>query len=429
MSRYRGRTRQRVQAGSPALAGSAALTGSGTLAANRATGFAGTLTLTGSGVLTASGATLISAWSGAVSATTLSGIIPGQFLIGMTAAQIQALPSTGAGWNNLNTQANTTLVVDLGTTGGANQSAARAVGAALRWVHSGAQGDYDKVLAALETVRTWPLTTNGYYQPVYRQMAGWVIAANLIGHATPEWLTFLDSLIHFSAYSTPAGRSSWNTLYKNGWDNPTNHGTLGRASLQAIALVTGNTALYNESVGWMRCYWGDRSVHSTVNSQTPTVGSFSGDSQWILYGSTWAINAATWTPVNPVGDLSKDGAPVADINRDDTVYSLNASGQPVWGPLGAQYFSTAIQGSMLSNILMEANGHPDVWSWSFSAPLRNLRYGYRWPNNWGGRPSTVHNSSIHYWVDALLNNRYALTEFPMAPAAGYSFSYTNWLWS
>jgi hypothetical protein len=353
---------------------------------------------------------------------------PPEFMIGFSTAQIQALPNSGTAWNNVNTQANATLTPEMPTSGSASsQRASQAVGCALRYIRNGVQADVDKVEAALDALVAIDPATRGY-QAYYRQMAGWVIAADLIGYDTPTWRTFLTNLITFEDYNDPASSSKWVSLYKNGWDNPTNHGTLGRASLQAIALYLGDSALFAESVKWMRCYWGDRSEHGTVYSTTASPGNMSLDSSGFPNSTTWAHDAANWTPVTvAAADDTKDGASITDVCRDATAYSLNGSGQPVWGTSGPQYFSVAIGGAYLSNVLMAANGYPDCWTWSDNAALRNLRYGYRWPNNWEGRPTTIHGFSLWYWVDALANKVYDTTEFPMSPAGGYSFSYTDWL--
>jgi len=348
------------------------------------------------------------------------------FLIGLTPSQIKALPTSGAAYTNVLGRANDTITVDMGTTGIGSAAACRAFAAGLIYIRSGTESYREKVVTALDTVRNWNYGANGDYQSYYRQAQGWILAADLIGYRSQAFLDFVETMTDYTSWSAPPGRAAWNSLYKCSWDAAINHGAVARASFQASALYLGDTGRFAESGRWMRCFWGDRSDWMTWNNSTAVYGGFSTDGQYDPYQITWMHFPTAWVPVNPVeGDATRDGCIVVEVTRDNTSYSLNGSNQPVWGLSGNQYLWTSLHGALVSTLLMEKNGYPDVWSWSDSAPKRAVDYIYLWDNNWQAPPS-AHQFSITKWMDSLINRKYG-TSWPEAAGTAYGLCFTDWL--
>jgi hypothetical protein len=247
----------------------------------------------------------------------------------------------------------------------------------------------------------------------------------LIGHRPQAWLDFVQVMLDFNGWSGQPGRSAWNSLYKCSWDGAINHGAVARATFQAATLFLGDSARYQESIPWMECYWGDRTNWKTWNNSTAVYGGYSTDAQYASE-QTWMNHPTAWTPVNDaVGDATRDGCIAIEVNRENKSYSLNASGQPVWGSSGNQYMWTSLHGSLVSTLLMEKNGYPDVWSWSNSAPKRAVAYIHAWPNNWA-LPGNAHPFTITRWMDSLINRKYG-TSYPNAAFTAYGFGFTDWL--
>jgi hypothetical protein len=350
-------------------------------------------------------------------------------MMGMTAAEIRALPMSGAGWSNVVTQSDKTIVVNMSSSGISSQAAAHSFSAALRYVRTGQVAYRTKVVEALEKVRTWDYANNGYYSTYERQLTGWLMAADLVNHRTPEFLAFVDKI----RFVDLPGHSAWGGLFKSSHRSANNHGQLARASLLAANLFlgdmnkrtpSGNPGGVEQDIRYFRAYLGDTSFYGTYAGTSASVawGGFGTGSDGWNYGGTYmhSTKANVWAPINPVSSgPTKDGAINQDAHRDQTSFALDSSGRPILGSGGAMYSYTAGNGILMEATLLAAAGYTDVWQWSDQAVLRWRAFLHRW--NYGQT-----HPSVHGWIDPLLNHIYG-TGYPAVDEQGYGLTGTRWL--
>lgn len=337
-----------------------------------------------------------------------------RFMIGMSDAQIKALPMSGAGWTNIVTQsgsASTALAVNMNDQG--SYEASKAVACALRYVRTGDVGYKNKVIAGCEAVRTWSGST--YRTAYFRQMAGWVIASDLVGHKTSAWMTFLDTIRYRTTWTT--SHSRWFEMYTTAWDSANNHGVLSAASFLACSLAIGDTAQVTEATGWIKCVVGDQSQHGTHASEgSPTPGAFrpnSGGSLSWTYGTPWI-------PINPTSaPATLEGAYSQDIARENTSYSVSG-GVPVWGSAGKSYTEASSAGFMVSAMLVRANRLDTAIFTKGSNALR------RWKDYLNRYGDDNHTYSGTTFVDQIMNHVYG-TSYTGVDAAGWNFTGGQWL--
>jgi hypothetical protein len=347
-------------------------------------------------------------------------------MIGLTAAEIRALPMSGAGWNNLVTQSNKTITVDLAKSGISSLAASHALSAALRYVRTGDVAYRTKVVNALEQVRTFPIASS-HYSAYLRQMAGWIMAADLVGHRTTAFTAFVDTI----RFADLPGHSQWGGMFKASYRAPNNHGQLARASLLAANLFlgdmnkrtpSGNPGGVEQDIRYFRAFLGDASQYGTGAEAHGSWGKFGTGADGWNYGGTWMHSkvANVWVPINPVGSgPTKNGALSQELYRDTTSFSLDANGRPIFGPKGAMYTYMTGNGILTEAALLAAAGYTDVWQWSDQAVRRWREYLHRW------NYQHTH-ASVHGWIDPLLNHVYG-TSYPAVDDQGYGLTATRWL--
>lgn len=377
-----------------------------------------------------------------------------EFLIGLDAADIQALPASGAAYTNMKTRADEAITAPDYAIG--SREANKAFAAALEYVRSGTASYKTKVVTALDAISNpstgWLAATRDH-QVVNRQTAGWILAADLVGHRSAQMLDFADQIRTVDtsngvAFTPPSMES--NARY---WSN--NHATLAKASYMACTLYLGE-ALPSWVIPSIYCLWGDTSQgFGTYATQTPTqhADGYSVDSGGRTFEETWGLDYITngWTPVNHVaGDPKKDGAVVHEVCRvtSNTYknYSEDGNGDPISGNdflntsnnvNDAAYFATWMQGALVCNVLAEHNGEPGIWSAGSSTfggtpgCLKAWQYALAYPRNWPlGAAPWNHTFTINKWVDSMALQKYptlAASGFPDAAGTGYGFGFTDWL--
>src|SRR5690606_985016 len=86
-----------------------------------------------------------------------------------------------------------------------------------------------------------------------RNLAGYAVAASLLGEYDPAFAAWLQEAIHTRTWT--AWTDDW-TVYRSAMQEPSNGGCHARASVTAIALYTGDAALLDEVANrfhdWLR---------------------------------------------------------------------------------------------------------------------------------------------------------------------------------
>jgi hypothetical protein len=331
--------------------------------------------------------------------------VPGQrFLIGPL-SEIMSLPTSGTAWNALVADAGLALSPNLANQD--NQSAAHAVAAGLVYVRTGNTAYRDKVVTALRAIVGTEDDTGSRTLSVGRQMAGWVIAADLVGYRDPSFVTWVGNLRTFVI----GGHTRWTTLQNTHETTSSNWGAFAGASRIAMDLYIGDMTDLTTAVQVFKGALGDRSSWPTL----PVNGSGQGFLPTMDFDPAWACQYPAWQPLN--GPCTgRGGALVEDISRSAGTY-------PTVDSTGTNYSWEALQGLTLQAVLLANNGYPDVWTWQNNALRRSLEF----LQDINGFSSTnMH--SINWWVPHVVNQAYG-TAFPVnSPAGnGRNFGYTDWL--
>ncbi len=104
-------------------------------------------------------------------------LLDGDYLVGSRAGLL-ALPTSGAAWNTVLSNARLALVPNLADQD--NLSPANAVAAGLVYARTGMAAYRDKVVTALRKLPGTEVTARTL--SIGRQMAGWIMAADLVGY-------------------------------------------------------------------------------------------------------------------------------------------------------------------------------------------------------------------------------------------------------
>jgi len=311
-------------------------------------------------------------------------------------SSLLVLPTTGSAWTTLLRVADG----DLGSPNLANQdntNAGRTVAAALVYARTGQVAYRDKAIAELRGVPTSPLTSARVLS-VARQVAGYAIAADLIGYRDPSFVSFMSGIR--TRYIANHGR--WYNLTQTSEDTASNWGAWAMASRIAASRYVGDTTDIARAAKVFRGFLGDRSAYAGFRKTAD-------------FDPTWVCgDPALWVPINPATCGSKAGALVEDISRSGGAF-------PSVDNTGRTYSWETLGGATLSAQLLARAGYPDVYGWSDRAILRAAEFLQR---NGGYAPLYNTNQYIPWAV----NKAYKVTLGPVNPAGyGRQYGFTDWL--
>jgi hypothetical protein len=318
---------------------------------------------------------------------------------------VSALPASGPAWEQMRSDADRDLLsIDVGSQTDKSDSYMMAAGLVhqkLFQLGDPAAEEYrsrvqEACLAAMGTERS----AENALGPC-RQVAGVVIAANLIGWddaaAEARFSEWVDE-IRYAVF--PDGRSITSVHEKR----PNNWGTHAGASRLACALYVGDDATALRCAQVLEGWLGNRSAYSGFD-----------------WGDlSWQADERNPVGINPAGAV-KEGYNVDGVLPDD---QRRAGSFPGSWTKKSNYVYEAMQGIITQAVILDLHGREEVWQWSGRAILRV----YHWLQDVHQQPITDEvNGSDDHWQGYLINHIYG-TSFPepRTTNAGKAAGYTDW---
>jgi hypothetical protein len=278
-----------------------------------------------------------------------------------------------------------------------NTNAGRTYAAALVYARTGDKAYGRRVIAELRDVPAVSLD-DARVLSVARQLAGYVLAADLVGYRDARFTSFVAGL----RTRDIGNHDRWKTLTQTSEDTASNWGAWALASRIAVSRYLHDDADVATAAKVFRGFLGDRSAYSGFRRTED-------------FDPSWSCSPeAEWRPVNPAGCGALDGALVEDVSR-------SAGHSPDLDDVGRTYMWEALGGATLSASLLQRAGFSDVWDWSDRALLRAARFLHRS----GGYPPLYSTNQYVPWV---LNAAYDVDLGPVQPAGlGRQYGFTDWL--
>jgi len=311
------------------------------------------------------------------------------------AEELSALPTGGAAWKQMRQVADG----DLGRPDLSDQdstTAGRTLAAALVFARTGDERYRAEVITRLRAV---PGTLDGSrVLSVGRQLAGYVIAADLVGFRDDGFVDFMAEVRTLRL----GGHGRWYALTQTSEDSASNWGAWALTSRIAISAYIGDTADVDRAALVFRGFLGDRGAYA----QFEPTGEF--NPSWVCG------DVDRWVPINPGGCRGRSGAIVEEVSRAAGDYPAvdDVSRGYLWESLGA---------AALSAELLSRQGYPDVFEWSDQALLRAAEFA----QGNGGYPPPY---SVNQYIPWSINKAYGVDLGPVAAAGfGRQFGYTDWL--
>lgn len=235
-----------------------------------------------------------------------------------------------------------------------NQGDAAAVAAAYACVYAGEQRYCDRARALIDEVAN----TNVIGMKTLalnRNLAGYVVAASLLGEQDPAFAAWLQEVLHARTWT--AWTDDW-SVYRSAMQEPSNGGCHARASVTAIALYTGDAALLDEVANRFHDWLG-RSAAGWL---------------WDEKESWWqsARDPDEFSGVNPAG---------ATLLIDDMLHNVDGvlpedmkrSGRPEYPFPVEEYVRECQQGMVATAWMLHQAGYP-AFEWEEQAILRSFRW-------------------------------------------------------
>lgn len=319
--------------------------------------------------------------------------------IWLSRAEASALPATGAAWNRVKKAADSDWGAITLFSSGHTQDTSVLAGA-LVYAKTGDARYRDKVGKALAAVIGTDRRTDygccGYQLGVARNLAGFVIAADLID--LDSWNAtvgagFRSWLAEVRFRKGPRGEPS---LAETQEKRANNFGTHASAARVAASFYLGDAGDVARAAAVFRGWLGDRSSYAGFS-----------------YGSgDWQCNAAAPVGVNPAG-CTRSGHSIDGVLADDQ----RRGGGFTWPPPKENYVWEALQGATVAAQLLTRAGHP-AWQWQGGA----LQRAVGWLHEQARFPAEGDDA----WVPWLVNFAYG-TRFPTTTASvGKNMAWTDW---
>lgn len=311
--------------------------------------------------------------------------------IWLSPAEIQALPTSGAAWNSLAEVANS----DWGSPAIADISSKHdtsTLAGALYAARLGNAAMRAKTVAALEAAIGTEL--GGDTLGLGRNLLSYVIAADLIDHRSPGFVTWVDQVRHAEL----DGR----TLISTHEQRPNNWGTHAGASRIAASRFVDDSADVVRAAEVFHGWTGNRAVYAGFE-----------------FGELdWQANPALPVAINPLG-ATLLGRNVDGVLPDDQRRCNCAV--PACGPFKREnYVWEALQGAVVQAQLLSRLGYP-AWQWQDSALLRAVRWLYVQAKY----PAEGDDTWVPFLVNATYGSEFR-TPLPGGTHPGKNIGYTDW---
>ena len=311
-----------------------------------------------------------------------------------SAATVDSLPTSGAAWVALKSQADKSV----GTPNISNQDENTDIyvlAAGLVYARTGDAAYRTKAIAAIKAaVQT---ENGGRTLALGRNLPGYVLAANLVDLPRFE-PAFNENTFKPWLRSLLTETLDGQTLRSTHERRPNNWGTHAGAARVAIALYLGDSAELARAATVFHGWLGDRSAYAGFQ-----------------YGDvTWQCDASKPVGINPV--CVKGGHAIGGALPDD----MRRGASFAWPPASTGYPWEALQGALLQAELLRRAGY-DAWNWENKALLRASEFLYEGI----GWPATGDDE----WQPWIIDARYHTSYRDAAPARyGKNFGWTDWLY-
>lgn len=309
--------------------------------------------------------------------------------------ELMSLPTSGSAWSAVVEAARSDAgSVDLADQD--NRHAGLLLAAALVYARTGEKGYQDKVVAALSQLPKSDLE-GARVLSVGRQLAGYVVAADLVGYRDAEFMEYIGRLRTYEI----GGHERWTTLTNTSENTASNWGAWALASRIAVSTYMDDTADLEAAAEIFRGFLGDRDAYDGFQKTDD-------------FDPSWSCEPTGWRPINPPSCGDRSGAIVEDISRSNGSY-------PTVDDDGLTYSWETLGGATLSAELLSRAGYPDVWEWEDDALLRAAEFLERF----GGFPPSY---STNQYIPWAINSAYGADLGPLQPAGhGRQYGYTDWL--
>lgn len=312
----------------------------------------------------------------------------------MSQTQLQALPTSGAAWSAMKSQADKPL----GSPNISDQNENTDIytlAAGLVYARTGVEAYRTKAIAAIKAAVGTEV--GGRTLALGRNLPGYILAADLVDLPGVE-PAFNEGTFKPWLRSLLSETLDGLTLRSTHELRPNNWGTHAGASRVAIALYLGDKAELARAATVFHGWLGDRSAYAGFK-----------------YGDlSWQCDAAKPVAIDPVGCV-KSGHDIGGALPEE----MRRGGTFTWPPAPTGYAWEGMQGAVLQAELLQRAGY-DAWGWEDKALLRATQflYGIGWPAD-----------SNDEWQAWLIDARYGTSYRTAAPAnTGKNFGWTDWLY-
>lgn len=309
-------------------------------------------------------------------------------------AEVMALPMSGAGWSEVLGAANGSA----GSPSLSNQDSSNNVlimAKALVYARTGTASYRTDVISALRAIATGNLESGARALALGRELAAYVIAADLIDLRTADPALdtqFRAKIKALLTFKTGGGPGS---LIECQEQRPNNWGRHCGASRIAVDLYLGDRADLDRAAKVFHGWLGDRSAYAGFK-----------------YGDlSWQSNQSAPVGVNPVG-ATIQGHDVSGAQPDD----MRRGGSFRWPPSATGYPWEALQGAVASAHMLDRAGYP-AWQWNDKAMLRAVQFLYS--IGWAAE-------SDDRWQVWIINKAYGANFPTTGGGAGKNAGWTQW---
>jgi pectate lyase len=337
---------------------------------------------------------------------------PAAGFIMFSQSEIDAAASSGTAFTQAKAIADTTI----GTVNLADQdmdNASIAYLAALMYVKTGTTSYKTKVetaLAQLPGASTPPRDSDaetGGVLAVVRQLAGWIVAADLVGYRPSTFTNFVSAI----RTRNIGGTGNWDDIRTTSRITANNWGALALASRVACSAYLADTADLDECANIFRRYTGEnRAVWSSwINTNDH-------DESWVDSQPMAGINGSS-------AASTKAGAVVEDICRGPS--------HPTVDEVALSYSWEALQGAVVVAKLLSRAGYGDCFAWGGSALLRAAQFINGKTPSFSTPPYGAYppRHDTLQWLPYAINRRYGVNLSPLgsATARGQMVAAAHWI--
>ena len=275
--------------------------------------------------------------------------------------------------------------------------AAQTLASALVYARTGDAGQRDHVVSVLRQLPGAPLGTARVLS-VSRQLAGYVIAADLVGYRDAAFVSWVAGM----RTKNIGNHGRWDDITFTSEDSGSNWGAWAMSTRIAISAYVGDSADLRRAATVFKGFTGDASAYSGFHQTSD-------------FDPTWACGGTAWVPINPASCGAKGGAIVEDISR-------SAGSYPSVDDTGRTYSWEVLGGATLSARILERSGYADVWQWGDRALLRASQFLAQH----GGYAPSYH---VNQYIPHEINTAYGANLGPVSSVAGHGrqFGFTDWL--